>query len=438
MYGLYTAVLRAPPPHYHRKITIFRGTLDTNDLTSKSLDKYLRLYAEPEIRQLDSFPCETSYQNVLVIPAYLENSDFLHRLERHLPESTGKILLVLVSNHPQGLPHSEQEKALSAHQDLLNTLGRHTWDHGQLALFRRKLYDILWVDRTGQHALPKDQAVGLARKTGADLALSLIQKTLILSPWIMSTDADAFLPPDYFSINPGDNTSALAYPFVHLCHDTALGRATQMYELSIKHYVKGLSYAGSDYAFSTLGSCLAVHAEYYAQVRGFPKRSAGEDFYLLNKLAKLGKIEQGEHLPLIKICARASERVPFGTGPAVKKLLNSPDIHREPLFYNPDIFVELKQVLVELRKQPKQLEEICLSKDSLSVLSSLGIEGALDHAQRQKLTGRQYDRHIKGWFDGFKTLKFVHGLRDTLDKDSKSLYPNLSYKDLIDLDSCPF
>ena len=27
MYGLYTAVLRAPPPHYHRKITIFRGPI---------------------------------------------------------------------------------------------------------------------------------------------------------------------------------------------------------------------------------------------------------------------------------------------------------------------------------------------------------------------------------------------------------------------------
>ena len=27
MYGLYTAALCAPPPHYHRKITIFRGTL---------------------------------------------------------------------------------------------------------------------------------------------------------------------------------------------------------------------------------------------------------------------------------------------------------------------------------------------------------------------------------------------------------------------------
>ena len=26
MYGLYTAVFRAPPPHYHRKITIFRET----------------------------------------------------------------------------------------------------------------------------------------------------------------------------------------------------------------------------------------------------------------------------------------------------------------------------------------------------------------------------------------------------------------------------
>ena len=48
-----------------------------------------------------------------------------------------------------------------------------------------------------------------------------------------------------------------------------------------------MKYARSPYAFHTIGSTMAVSANHYAKVRGFPKREAGEDFYLLNKLAKV-------------------------------------------------------------------------------------------------------------------------------------------------------
>ena len=46
----------------------------------------------------------------------------------------------------------------------------------------------------------------------------------------------------------------------------------------MSYYVAGLAMAGSGYAHHSLGSTIAVHAKSYAAVRGYPKRSAGEDF----------------------------------------------------------------------------------------------------------------------------------------------------------------
>ena len=60
----------------------------------------------------------------------------------------------------------------------------------------------------------------------------------------------------------------------------------------MSYYVAGLAMAGSRYAHHSLGSTIAVHAKTYAAVRGYPKRSAGEDFYLLNKICKLAPVER--------------------------------------------------------------------------------------------------------------------------------------------------
>ena len=54
-----------------------------------------------------------------------------------------------------------------------------------------------------------------------------------------------------------------------------------------RYFQRGLAWARSPYAFHTVGSTMVVHALCYAQVRGVPRRRAGEDFYLLGKLSKL-------------------------------------------------------------------------------------------------------------------------------------------------------
>ena len=128
-------------------------------------------------------------------------------------------------------------------------------------------------------------------------------------------------------------------------------QATRLYEYSLRYYVAGLSFAHSPYAFHTIGSTIAVNAAHYAKVRGFPRRQAGEDFYLLNKLAKVGAIMQlGAETDCepIDIAARLSDRVPFGTGAAVGKIMELEDPAREFLLYHPSVFGLLRSWLGSL------------------------------------------------------------------------------------------
>ena len=96
------------------------------------------------------------------------------------------------------------------------------------------------------------------------------------------------------------------------------------------------------YGFTTIGSLITVNPEHYAKVRGFPKRDAAEDFYLLNKMAKVGAVRSIQ-APIVEIEARLSTRVPFGTGPALAKILESGI--EDYLFYHPMVFEELRAFL---------------------------------------------------------------------------------------------
>ena len=90
-------------------------------------------------------------------------------------------------------------------------------------------------------------------------------------------------------------------------------------EAGFRYYALGLAHAGSPYCYTALGSSLAVDALAYAQVRGVPKRQAGEDFYLLAKLSQVGPLRRvAGHS--VQIMSRRSTRVPFGTGRSLLEL----------------------------------------------------------------------------------------------------------------------
>ena len=429
---------------------------------SVPLAQYLARHAEPEVQLLNGLPKSFHFQHGVVIPARDESFDFIQRLLNLSTRTDNTILAIVVINQPLSALETNQpelgqfESGPSAlNQQLTNTItelfGAPLWRNGNLALFQQQQLSVLHVDRFSQRPIPPKQGVGLARKIGCDLACKLSQTQQLASSWIYSSDADAFLPDNYFalptSIAPTastsstekpsaktDNTqgfSAQVFEFDHISvaettHDCL--QATQLYQRAIKYYRDGLSWAGSPYGFYTLGSTLAVDVLSYAKVRGFPKRAGAEDFYLLNKLAKIAPVYFNRNIQ-VSIAARQSQRVPFGTGPAIASImqLTSPEV--EYCYYHPQLFVLLKQWLNLIpqfwqflhtdSRQVKNEQQVqasyagflaSLPAVQAEIAASLNLHKFLRHARRQCQSEPAFREQFHQWFDGFLTLKFIRGL----------------------------
>ena len=391
----------------------------------KTCDKYLANYAEQEVASLALFPQQATYQHVLVIPAFQESTAFVERFvvsELALQQC----LLIVVINQPDsefGRQHSSAQIALE--QGIVE-LGQIAWQQDNLTLVTLACAEtnskinsaVLIVNRFTQ-AIPKDQGVGLARKVGADIAVKLFLNGHIESSWIHSSDADAYLPNNYFSAHLANNlitknSVATCCNFYHHSEHEAIHQANHLYETALRYYVAGLHFAQSPYAYFTIGSILSFDINAYCQARGFPKRSAGEDFYLLNKLAKLGVVT---YLPevTIKLEARPSQRVPFGTGPAVQSIMLLTEQSQDYLYYNPKVFIELKACLLAFNSLWQYREKPELWFDPLSVITQQALKniGLLSFISKQKSANQiQFDKQLIVWFDSFKTLKFIHALRE--------------------------
>ena len=386
---------------------------------SLALRRYLDRHIEPGLPRA---PAGCRWRHVVVVPAYDEPPASLENYRR-LPTVESSSLVILVMNRPEGTAGPDCNRPL---RQAISALPRAP-GVGDLPLFRLRpgidlfLYDVDRVDGP----IPRARGVGLARKLGCDIALLWMSSGHIVSDWICSSDADALLPADYFARLAGAGPAAVAatYPFLHTPGNrSSIDRATRCYELRLHYYVLGLDYAGSPYARHTLGSALAVRALPYTQVRGVPRRAGGEDFYLLNKLAKLGPVPDlaGE---VISLQSRESHRVPFGTGPAVAGIAAQSQLDALPLFYHPRAFLALRAALdaagVQQREPALALDaalataglEGRLREDTARALLALGWSDGLAHCHRQGGDRQGFMRHFHQWFDGFRTLKFIHALR---------------------------
>lgn len=404
--------------------------------------RYLQRHIEPQLP--DCPRPATPWRHVLVIPAYRESTGLLQRLQK-LRAGSGRSLVIVVLNRPDSDPDPTANTVLRRASAALTVL--------DLPKNRAAVHSLnedadLYVHDLEQQCgpTPAKAGVGLARKVGCDIAFKWISQGVIDSQWICCSDADAELPTDYFSRLAQTGTGAVAavYPFYHIPgEDPTCNRATALYELRLHHYVLGLEYAGSPYAFHTLGSCLAVKAPQYAQVRGFPQRAGGEDFYLLNKLAKLGPVARLEG-ECIRLASRYSSRAPFGTGPAVAQISDALQAEPgtattpagPPLFYHPACFEALRQLLAAVPKlrctgaaapiteDGEQLATLLsrvlaaqgmagpLLPAAVTAAVDLGLADALHHCQRQGKSAGQFLRQFHQWFDAFRTLKFIHRMRD--------------------------
>ena len=386
----------------------------------KAVDKYLERFAEPEAKLASAVPGRYGYG--LCVPAYRESIDTLRLLDDLSDDPRGSLLLCLVINAREDSP----SEVLQINRQLLAALGQRYGPARTLGLGASWLATpfggLCLLDRTGPgRLLPSNQGVGLARKIGADLLLALWQRGALGSPWLAMTDADARLPPSYPDTleryRDASQLAALVFPFVHVPRSPQLRASVAGYECKLRVHVLGLARAGSPYAFHTIGSTLAVHANAYAQVRGVPRRHGAEDFYLLNKVAKVGGIQRLTGDP-IRIAGRVSDRVPFGTGPALAGLRAGKQLQ----LYPQGAYLAVEAVLGALGRLARRPSELPQLQSMLPQTSgvdpavlrqaffALGLGRALAAALRRP-TPAQRMRALHTLFDGFRTLKFIHHLR---------------------------
>jgi hypothetical protein len=343
------------------------------------VEHYLQRYAEPEIALAAGVT--GLFEQVLVVPCYSEAEDFLSRMA--VPGGPRTLTIIVVN-----APDNAANETLSSNQALLSSLRRQAnpWQ--------------LIIDRVSV-PLPHRQGVGLARKIGADVALALIAAGRVARPWIYFSDADARLPADYFAAEP-PGTGSLLFGFRHRSDNPQLQRRATLYELHLRYYAWQLRQAGSTYAFVTLGSTMAVAAASYAAVRGVPRRNAAEDFYLFNKLAKIAPVTVLTE-PVVELTARLSDRVPFGTGPALRRMAEDSEAY---LSYAPEVFTLLAETLASLHQYAADGNDPPLRQPAVRALNELGWPTI--QATLARLAARQQrHRALREWFDGFRTMRFV-------------------------------
>lgn len=182
--------------------------------------------------------------------------------------------------------------------------------------------DIHIIDKSskGDGWKGKKHGVGWARKVVMDYCAAKAEDSDI----ILCLDADTTFRPDYFdsiiqTFKQNPKAVALSNPYYHLLTgDETKDRAILHYEIYMRYFVLNMYRIESPYSFTAVGSAIALPVSAYRSIGGITPHKSGEDFYFLQRLRKFGEIVRWNKEKVYP-AARYSDRVGFGTGPAMIK-----------------------------------------------------------------------------------------------------------------------
>ncbi len=348
-------------------------------------------------------PVLNEYQNIDKIFSSLINSD---------PEYHKNTLVIFVINNTD----SASIEIIENNQNTLRFLRDKLNTHHETTNLNFGLVD---AASPGLELPIKDGGVGYARKIGMDLAIQTFCEKDFEKKIIVCLDADCTVDKNYITKIYEAFKNGLTAGYVDFEHPIAGNNEEQKaiicYEIFLRYYVLGLQYAESPFAFHTIGSTMICNAESYIRVQGMNKRKAAEDFYFMEKLAKVTEIKKISGTKIYP-SGRPSNRVPFGTGQRVNRFLQR--IQNEYVLYSPKSFHILKLWNMLFFKSEKlDASEILAGAGKINYyLQKFLIDNSFEKQWKNIMdhsnSASQLYKQKKFWFDGFKTLKLIHYLRD--------------------------
>ncbi|MFA6027279.1 MAG: hypothetical protein WC727_12655 [Ignavibacteriaceae bacterium] len=367
---------------------------------------------------------EKSYNNIIVVPAIHEYENIVN-LIKSLAQNDNKYfnetLVIFVVNNLKNSHEdvmSDNRKSLELLRDII--FNKSDGDLNDRIGSARLNIGLIDASGKGSELPEKDGGVGLARKIGMDLALTHFDYSNSEKKILICLDADCTVEKNHLTsivqAFKKRDTSAAYVQYEHLFpEDEKEKLAIICYEIFLRYYVLGLIFADSPFAFPTIGSTMICDYESYIRIGGMNKKKAAEDFYFMEKLAKITNIKKIGSTKVYP-ASRGSWRVPFGTGQRVNRYFAG--THNEYLLYNPKSFDVLKKWLhcfnaLEILGADEYLKK---AKEIDPALHSFLIENSFQDSWGKIIlnskTNEQIQKQKMIWFDGFRTLKLIHYLRD--------------------------
>lgn len=357
------------------------------------------------LNQLE-IPFKESSQIAVVIPCNNE-PEFIHTLQSvwKTKPIERSIELIVVVNHSQD--DANYIKVQNRETVAVCNLFSASNQREDIQLHVLQLFDIK----------KKLAGVGYARKAGMDQAIIQFNQHSTTQGILLSLDADTLVSENYFSAidhfyqtNKKAVGATIYFEHREKGNNAELTEAPLLYELYLRYYKNALNFTGFPYAYHTVGSCFSCTAERYVLQGGMGKQQGGEDFYFLNKLFPTGLFGQITNT-CVYPSARVSNRVPFGTGPAIARHLNDGSLYKT---YAWELFLMLKQFFTQFPEYYNCNEKRC---NDLIHLNATGLVEFLKQnkfaemvrdATKNTTSLPAFTKRLFFSFNAFQVVKFLN------------------------------
>lgn len=388
--------------------------------------KHLKAYIErqkPEYLSV-TIPEEMAADMVMVIPCYdepglFETLENLRECER--PDAAVLVLIVVNSGVLAGEDVVRQNRA--TYEEVRLFAGRYnTPGFG--------FFPLLFEGLPRKHA-----GVGLARKIGMDLAVEHFHRKGKGHGMIVSLDADCTVSANFLTsireaFSRDKSLNGTIHNFYHRVEEGSpvWEGSIRQYEAYIRYFRSMLEYTGFPYYWHTIGSAFAVSADAYVRVGGMGRQQGGEDFYFLQKIFALGNIRELKEAHVFPM-ARPSDRVPFGTGPSLQKIMDEPEgnvrAYSEDSFQALKQFFDMKEAFFG-RDWPSIREMIASLHPSLQdFLAEIDFQDMIRDCNENSASPATFAKRFFHHFNAFRIIKYLNRVHpDT--------FPYISFASLVD------
>ncbi|HON17825.1 MAG TPA: hypothetical protein PK990_01495 [Salinivirgaceae bacterium] len=362
------------------------------------------VYLSKQPRLFPSITLDKDLSGVIVIPCYSEPEVFvtLDSLCQCL-QPKGHYAVIVVVNFPASKAVEEE------HEHRLLFAKLESYAANNKSSFLQVIP--LWLGAVEK----KKTGAGYARKTGMDYAIQIFNKTEHPEAFILSLDADTMVSSNYLTeaerLFEKSTVRQIVFPFEHpkAVLPMEQRKAIILYELHLFYYRLALQHIGWPWPYHTLGSAFGVRASVYVEQGGMNSKNAGEDFYFLNKIFPLGGTRVATKAMVFPE-ARLSDRIIFGTGPALKEIIKN-DLQYET--YCRESFSEVRYFIENIRNMfdatipttkiieqaPKSLRDFWTETHFIE---------KIEECRRNCNLENTFVKRIYKKFDAFQVVKFLN------------------------------